>query len=365
MSYRYGSRIKVDISGSSHGSFVAVSVTGLPEGLRVDTGRLQRFLDRRAPGRSGFTTSRRESDIPVFESGIADGMLTGDELRAVIYNTSQDSSAYERIADTPRPSHADLTARMKYGPDVDLRGGGAFSGRMTAPVCIAGGIALQILEKMGVSIGAHLSSIGDAADDPFPLYPDRGLFSAIAERELPVIDPGSAEKMKKIILECAAQGDSVGGTVECTAVGLPAGLGGPLFEGVEGRISQAVFGIPGVKGVEFGAGFKASAMKGSECNDPFIIKDGQIRTATNNSAGIQGGITNGMPVIFRAAFKPTPSISVTQKTVSLSRMEETEITITGRHDPCIAVRAVPAVEAITALALLDLIAEEKEWSLLR
>ncbi len=365
MSYKYGRRIKVDISGSSHGSFVAVSVNGLPEGLLVDTVRLQRFLDRRAPGRSGFTTSRRESDIPVFESGIADGILTGDELRAVIYNTSQDSSAYERIADTPRPSHADLTARMKYGPDVDLRGGGAFSGRMTAPVCIAGGIALQILEKMGVSIGAHLSSVGNAADEPFPLYPDKELFSAIAEWELPVIDPGSAERMKKIILECAAQGDSVGGTVECTAVGLPAGLGGPLFEGVEGRISQAVFGIPGVKGVEFGAGFRASAMKGSECNDPFIIRDGQIHTATNNSAGIQGGITNGMPVIFRVAFKPTPSISVTQKTVSLSRMEETEITVTGRHDPCIAVRAVPVVEAVTALALLDLIAEEKEWNLLR
>ena len=365
MSYRYGSRIKVDISGASHGSCVAVSVTGFPEGLRVDTVRLQRFLDRRAPGRNGFTTSRRESDRPVFESGIADGMLTGDELRAVIYNTSQDSSAYERIADTPRPSHADLTARMKYGPDVDLRGGGAFSGRMTAPVCIAGGIALQILEKMGVSIGAHLSSIEDASDDPFPLYPDRGLFSAIAERELPVISTDSAEKMKKIILECAAQGDSVGGTVECAAVGLPAGLGGPLFEGVEGWISQAAFGIPGAKGVEFGAGFRASAMKGSECNDPFIIRDGQIRTATNNSAGIQGGITNGMPVIFRVAFKPTPSISVTQKTVSLSRMEETEITVTGRHDPCIAVRAVPVVEAVTALSLLDLIAEEKEWNLLR
>lgn len=365
MSYRYGNRIKVEIDGSSHGSFVAAQVTGLPEGFRIDLRKLQSFLDRRAPGKSAFTTSRREGDRPVFESGMENGKLTGGTLRAVIYNTSQDPSAYDRIADTPRPSHADLTARIKYGPGVDLRGGGAFSGRMTAPVCIAGGIAIQILEKMGICIGAHLSSVGNVKDESFPLYPDRELFSRIAAKELPAMDESAAERMKEIILDCASRGDSVGGTVECAAVGVPAGLGGPLFEGVEGRISQAVFGIPGTKGVEFGAGFRASSMMGSECNDPFVIVNGEIRTATNNSAGIQGGITNGMPVVFRAVFKPTPSISLPQRTVSLSRMEETEITVNGRHDPCIAVRAVPVVEAAAALALLDLIVEEREWNLLR
>ena len=365
MSYSYGNRIKTEITGSSHGEYVAVEVTGFPKGSSVDTDRLQRFLDRRAPGRSVITTSRRESDRPVFESGLDEGILNGEVLRAVIYNMSQDPSAYEQIKDTPRPSHADLAARIKYGPDVDMRGGGAFSGRMTAPLCIAGGIALQILEIMGINVGAHISSVGPVTDGSFPLYPDREMFRQISEKELPVIDDEAGEKMRELILSCASQGDSVGGTVECAVTGVPAGLGGPLFEGVEGRIANAVFGIPGVKGVEFGAGFKASAMRGSECNDPFIIKDGEIRTGTNNSAGIQGGITNGMPVVFRAAFKPTPSISLPQKTVSLSRMEETEITVTGRHDPCIAVRAVPVVEAVTALALLDLIAEEKEWNFLR
>ena len=365
MSYRYGNRIQAEITGSSHGDYVAVDITGLPKGFRVDTGRLQRFLDRRAPGKSVLTTSRRESDRPVFESGMEDGVLSGEVLRAVICNTSQDPSAYEKIKDTPRPSHADLTARIKYGSDVDMRGGGAFSGRMTAPVCVAGGIALQILESMGIYAGAHLCSVGPVTDEAFPLYPDRELFSRISEKELSVIDDEAGAKMREIILSCASQGDSVGGTVECAVTGVPAGLGGPLFEGVEGRIAYAVFGIPGAKGVEFGAGFGASAMKGSECNDPFIIKDGEIRTETNNSAGIQGGITNGMPVVFRAAFKPTPSISVSQKTVSLSRMEETEISVTGRHDPCIAVRAVPVVESVTALALLDLIVEEKEWNLLK
>lgn len=365
MRFEYGENIRIAISGGSHEESVGVEITGLPAGFRTDPDELQKFMDRRAPGRSSFTTQRKEPDIPVFESGMDGDVLNGKTVKAIIYNTSQRSSDYEGITDTPRPSHADLTARVKYGWSVDMRGGGPFSGRMTAPLCVAGGLALQILKEMGIIIGAHLSSVGAVRDDPFPMIPDERLFRQIAEKEIPVINDSVGGKMKLDIISASSRGDSIGGTVECAAVGVPAGAGGPLFQGIEGTVSRAVFGIPGVKGVEFGAGFAASEMIGSKCNDPIVIRDGKIVTETNNSGGILGGITDGMPIMFRAAFKPTPSISIPQRTVSVSRMEETTVTVQGRHDPCIAVRAVPVVEAAAAVAILDIIVGEWQWNLLR
>ena len=241
-----------------------------------------------------------------------------------------------------------------------MAGGGPFSGRMTAPLCAAGAVALQILGKEGIRVGAHLLSVADEKDEPFPLHPNAALLQSAAEKEIPVISEEAGERMREVIMAARESGDSVGGVIECAVTGIPAGVGGPLFQGLEGAISFAVFGIPGVKGIEFGAGFAASVMKGSECNDPFVIEDGRIMTGTNNSGGIQGGITNGMPVVFRAAFKPTPSISLPQKTVSLSRMVPETLSTGGRHDPCIAVRAVPVVEAAAALAVLDMLMEEKK-----
>ena len=365
MSYSTGDNIKIEISGSSHGDHVAVEIAGIPAGIAVDTAELQRFLDRRAPGRSGLVSSRKEADVPEFESGLSGGKTDGNILRAVIRNTSQRPSDYDEIADTPRPSHADLTAWIRYGGKMDMRGGGPFSGRMTAPLCVAGGIAVQILRRMGVAVGAHLAAVGNVTDDPFPLYPDESLFREIAEKELPMISDCAAQKMKEEILKASGEGDSLGGIVECAVTGVPAGAGGPLFRGLEGEISRTVFAISGVRGVEFGDGFRLSGMRGSQGNDPIIIEGGSIRTETNRSGGIQGGITNGMPVVFRAAFRPTPSISVPQRTVSLSRMEETVISVNGRHDPCIAVRAVPVVEAAAAVTILDIIVGEWEWNLLR
>ena len=358
MSYDFGRCIKVRISGSSHGDGVGVRVEGLPAGFQLDEGELLRFLSRRAPGRSSLTSSRREDDIPEFSSGTENWVLTGDELTAEIKNRGQRRSDYASIADTPRPSHADYTAFVKYGGKMDMSGGGPFSGRMTAPLCIAGGIALQILRARGIHIAAHLFKVGKAQDDGFPLHPSEDMMSALSEKELPVINDTAAAEIRSEIESAAEKGDSVGGVIECAVTGIPAGLGGPLFDGVESRIADIVFGIPGVKGLEFGAGFEVSGMMGSSCNDPFIIIDGAVETASNNSGGIQGGITNGMPVTFRVAFKPTPSISVEQDTISLSGMRPVRISVSGRHDPCIAVRAVPVVEAAAALAILDIFAEE-------
>ena len=272
-------------------------------------------------------------------------------------NGDQHSGDYAGLTDTPRPGHADYTAGVKWGGQADMRGGGHFSGRLTAPLCIAGGIAKQILARRGVFVGAHLKEAAGVPDAPFPLSPTADLFRQIAAKPFPVLDDGAGERMQQAILEAREALDSVGGIVECAAVGLPAGLGDPMFDGVENRLAAALFGIPAVKGLEFGAGFEAARLRGSENNDSFILKDGAVATDTNHAGGILGGITTGMPLVLRAAFKPTPSIARPQRTVRLSAMEETELVIRGRHDPCIAHRAVPVVEAVTAAVLLDLLLE--------
>lgn len=362
MSTTYGKNIALTVYGGSHDAEIGVRVTGMPEGFCFDPDRLYAFMKRRAPGQNAFSTQRREPDLPIFLNGV-DGRdtLNGDELHAVIRNTNQHSSDYSNLSFVPRPSHADFAAKMKYGDTVDLRGGGHFSGRLTAPLCIVGGILLQYLETRGIRIAAHIYSIGGVYDTPFGLA-DVGNkeFSMLKQNtEFPVLDEKAGEAMKQVIEEARADGDSVGGIIECAALGLPAGLGEHMFDGIENRISSAIFGIPAVKGIEFGNGFECSKLRGSQNNDTFATDGKRIFTRTNNCGGILGGMTDGMPVVFRAAMKPTPSIYKEQDSVDMMSMTPAKLTIKGRHDPCVAVRAVPVFEAVTAIALYDIITDTK------
>ena len=357
MSSEFGKQLRVSVFGQSHGKAIGVNIDGLPAGEDIDLEELNAFLDRRKPGKSPLSTARKETDTPVFLSGLEDGVTCGFPMCVMITNSDQHSSDYSELADKPRPSHADYTAHIKWGGHADMRGGGHFSGRLTAPLCVAGGIAKQILARRGVYVGAHLAAVGTEDDAPFPLHPTKELFDAVATKPFPVLDDGAGERMQALILEARQNLDSVGGIIECAAIGLPAGLGDPMFDGIENRLAAALFGIPAVKGVEFGLGFGSARLHGSENNDPFAVEDSKIITTANRAGGILGGITTGMPVTLRVAVKPTPSISRPQQTVSLSAMEDTELVIRGRHDPCIAHRAVPVVEAVTATVILDLLLE--------
>ena len=357
MSSEFGKLLRVSVFGQSHGKAIGVNIDGLPAGEPIDLEELYAFMARRKPGKSPLSTARKEADMPVFLSGLENGVTCGCPLCAIIENSDQHSSDYSELADKPRPAHADYTAHVKWGGHADMRGGGHFSGRLTAPLCIAGGIAKQLLARRGIYVGAHLASIGTEDDTAFPLHPTKELFDSVAAKTFPVLDDQAGEKMQAVILKARQNLDSVGGIIECAAIGLPAGLGDPMFEGIENRLAAALFGIPAVKGVEFGLGFGSARLFGSENNDPFIIESGEIATATNRSGGILGGITNGMPGTLRVAMKPTPSISKPQQTVSLSAQENAELMIRGRHDPCIAHRAVPVVEAVTATVILDLLLE--------
>ena len=357
MSSEFGKLLKVSVFGQSHGKAIGVNIDGLPAGEPIDLEELNAFLDRRKTGKNALSTQRKEADTPIFLSGLENGVTCGFPMCVMIENSDQHSSDYSNLADHPRPSHADYTAQVKWGGHADMRGGGHFSGRLTAPLCIAGGIAKQILARRGIHVGAHLSSVGMEADATFPLHPTKELFDSVAAKAFPVLDDQAGERMQAVILDARQNLDSVGGIIECAAIGLPAGLGDPMFDGIENRLAAALFGIPAVKGVEFGLGFDSARIHGSENNDPFTIVDGKIVTETNRSGGILGGITNGMPVTLRVAIKPTPSISQAQKTISLSSREESQLIIQGRHDPCIAHRAVPVVEAVTAIVLLDLLLE--------
>ena len=357
MSSEFGNLLKVSVFGQSHGKAIGVVVDGLPAGEAIDLEELDRFLDRRRTGKNRLSTARKESDVPVFLSGLENGVTCGAPLCAVIENSDQHSSDYRELRDKPRPGHADYTAYVKWKGQADMRGGGHFSGRLTAPLCVAGGIAKQILARRGVYVGAHLWSVGTERDTPFPLRPTRELFESVAAKPFPVLDDQAGERMQALILEARQNLDSVGGVIECAATGMPAGLGDPMFGGVENQLAAALFGIPAVKGVEFGDGFASAQAHGSENNDPFAEEDGHVVTETNHAGGILGGITNGMPIVLRTAVKPTASISRPQRTVSLSAGENTDLVIHGRHDPCIAHRAVPVVEAVTAAVLLDLLLE--------
>ena len=356
MSSTYGTMIKLSIFGQSHGAAIGMTLDGVPAGLPVDTDKLQAFLNRRAPGQKDWSTPRKEEDRPEFLSGILDGYTCGAPIAAMIRNTNTRSKDYSNLKDCPRPGHADYTAQVKYGGFQDAPGGGHFSGRLTAPLCIAGGLCKQWLETEGILIGSHISSVAGIRDTAFdPVSPD---FTTIPQN-FPTLSSQTGFSMQQAIADAKACGDSVGGTVECAVTGLPAGLGEPMFGGMEGRIAQIVYGIPAVKGVEFGAGFASAALRGSENNDVFTIQNGMVKTVTNNCGGILGGITNGMPLVFRAAIKPTPSISKSQQTVDLKTGEITTLEIKGRHDPCIVPRAVPVIEAAAAIAIYDAYLEWK------
>lgn len=353
-----GNKVKIDIFGASHAECIGMTLTGIPAGEKIDLDELYYFMRRRAPGRNATSTARKEADKPIFLSGIEDGVTTGEEIKAIIKNTNQHSTDYDKLKFTPRPSHADYGAYVKYGGECDMRGGGPFSGRLTAPLCIGGGIAKQILARRGIDVGAHIFSVAHIKDTPFdPVAPRK--ITAPGNKDFPTISDEAGTNMRIMILNAKEAGDSVGGVVECAVTGLSAGYGGPLFDGVEGKISYALFGIPAVKGVEFGSGFESTMMLGSNHNDAFVYKNGRVVTETNNAGGIIGGITSGMPLIVRAAFKPTPSIAKEQRTVNLETKENITLTIGGRHDPCVVARAVPAVEAAVALTILDLIEENK------
>ncbi|MBE6958846.1 MAG: chorismate synthase [Ruminococcaceae bacterium] len=352
MSSFYGENLKLSIFGQSHGPAIGMTLDGIPAGLSVDFDKLQSFMALRAPGQHSYSTPRKEADVPEFLSGIVDGCTCGSPIAAIIRNTNTRSGDYNNLRDCPRPGHADYTAQVKYGGFQDAAGGGHFSGRLTAPLCIAGGMCKQWLENMGIRIAAHILQIGSVSDLSFnavkPQIYDIGL-------NFPVLDDTVAKLMQEEISHVWQAKDSIGGSIECAITGLPAGLGEPMFGGVENRIAQIIYGIPAVKGLWFGDGIRAPEARGSAYNDAYTIHNGQVTTLTNHNGGILGGITNGMPVVFTAAIKPTPSIGQSQQTVNLKTGEITTVEVKGRHDPCIVPRAVPVIEAAAAIAVYDMI----------
>ncbi len=356
MSSMIGNHLIISIFGQSHSRAIGVVMDGIPAGVAIDMEQMQQFLLRRAPGRASHSTSRREADVPIFLSGLVGNTTSGAPLCAIIENTDARSEDYEAMRDIPRPSHSDFAAYEKYGMHHDIRGGGQFSGRLTAPLCIAGAICLQMLLHRGITIGSHIASIGLVEDIPFdPVSINASQLQSIAQKPFPVVDDEAGQRMVNTIHDVASEGDSIGGIVEACAVGVPTGLGQPMFDGVENALAKILFGIPAVKGVEFGNGFACARLRGSQNNDPFYYDaDGRVRTKTNSHGGSLGGISSGMPILVRAAFKPTPSIGKEQQSVSLKGKNDAMLSVKGRHDPCIVPRAVPCVEAAMAVALVDL-----------
>lgn len=353
-----GDKIKVSVFGESHGPAIGMVMDSPPAGIKIDFAALRQELDRRAPGNDPTATKRKEADIPEFLSGLKDGVTTGAPLTAIIKNTSQRSKDYSELEVKPRPSHADYAAHVHYGGFNDISGGGHFSGRLTAPLVIAGAILKQYLKTKGITVGGHILRIGSVEDRHFdPVNVSAEQLDEIKTRTFPLNDASLEEKMRSEVALVAKNGDSVGGVVEIAVTGINAGFGGPMFDGVENIISKAVFGVPAVKGIEFGDGFSFGSAVGSKANDPLTIKNGKVVCKTNHCGGITGGITNGMPIIFRCAIKPTPSISMMQETVDLEKMANTTLEIKGRHDPCIVPRALPAIEAVTAIAVANLLWE--------
>jgi len=354
MSSTWGQHLKLSIFGQSHGEAIGVTLDGFPAGMEIDMDRLLAEMARRAPGQSALTTARKEADAPEFLSGVLNGRTTGQPICIVIRNTNQRSRDYGDGVDLVRPGHADYTGHVRYFGFEDWRGGGSFSGRLTAPLVAAGALCGQWLETQGVKIACHIQQLGGVQDASFMDADPNADYTYMKQMHLPVLTEGLDEQMNAAAMAARNDCDSIGGVIECMATGLPAGLGAPFFDSVESTISQLMFSVPAVKGVEFGEGFGFAAMRGSRANDAFRMSDGKIITETNHSGGVNGGITNGMPVIFRCAIRPTPSIAQKQQTVSLKTGENAELEIHGRHDPCILPRAVPVIEAMTAIAILDL-----------
>lgn len=352
----YGEKIKLTVFGESHGEAIGAVLDGVPAGCKIDMDKLLVQMARRAPGKDKTATPRLEKDFPEIKSGILNGVTTGAPIACVIENTNTKSGDYSNLLDLPRPGHSDYTAYVKYGGNNDIRGGGHFSGRLTAPIVFAGAVLRQILEQKGIKIAAHISSIADVEDTLFNSVEIKDeLIYELNNSAFALINKDKENEMREAVESARMELDSVGGTVECAVAGMPVGVGGPLFDGIEGAIAKVVFGIPAVKGIEFGSGFKGSKLRAGENNDAFEYKDGKVVTKTNNCGGILGGISNGMPIIFRTAFKPTPSISKEQETVNLKNGKNDTLVVKGRHDPCIVPRAVPVIEAATAIAIFDLL----------
>ena len=354
MSNTFGQKLKVTIFGESHGTAIGCVIDGLPAGLAIDWERVKKEMARRAPGSSSMATPRKEKDAFEILSGYFNGHTTGTSMAMEIRNSNQHSSDYDILRDTMRPGHADYTGRVKYKGFQDYRGGGHFSGRITAPLTFAGAIARQVLEEKGIRIGAHAMEVAGIRDRAFhPLGESAELFKALSTQKLPVLDTEAGEKMEAAILSAKAEGDSVGGIVECMITGLPVGLGDPFFDSLESELSHMMFSVPAVKGIEFGDGFALAGMKGSSANDPMHYEDGRVVIEENHNGGILGGISNGNPVVFRLAIKPTASIGKEQHTVNVTEGKDTLLTIGGRHDPCIIPRAIPVIETAAALVVLD------------
>lgn len=356
MSNLIGNRFRVLIYGQSHAPSIGAVIEGLPAGFKPDWGAVNAFMARRAPGSSKLSTARKEADLPEILSGLNErGETCGAPLSMRIVNGDARSQDYAKLRDVPRPGHADYPAAVKFDGANDIRGGGQFSGRLTAPLCFAGALAMQLLEREGIRVRARIAKLAGIEDAEMDyVHPD---LDSIHEGELTVVDEAAGERMHQAILDAKSDGDSVGGVIECIVTGLPAGLGDPMFDGVENRLARMIFGVPAVRGVEFGAGFAAADMRGSEHNDPYRVEGGQVVTTSNRHGGVLGGITTGMPLVVRVAIKPTPSIAREQDSVSLSRMEDDKLAVRGRHDPCIVPRAVPCIEAAVAAAIYDLISE--------
>lgn len=356
MSGMWGNKLKVSIFGESHGVGIGITIDGLPSGIEINIEEVLKEMARRAPGNSKLSTARKEGDKPEILSGFFEGKTTGTPLCAVIRNSDMHSKDYGKLKDLMRPGHADYPGFIRYNGFNDYRGGGHFSGRITAPLVFAGAVCKQVLQTRGINIGAHVKSIENIQDKSFyEVELSKELLAGLKVKELPLLASEKEEEMRNAILKAKGEQDSVGGTIECTILGLDAGVGNPFFDSVESTLAHLMFSVPAVKGIEFGKGFLMTEFRGSECNDEYYYDNEEIKMYSNNNGGVTGGITNGMPILFKVAIKPTPSISKTQRTIDISEKKEANLVIEGRHDPCIVQRAVPVIEAVTAIGILDLI----------
>lgn len=356
MSGTWGNKIELSIFGESHGKAIGIVINGIKPGFEIDMDKIEKEMERRAPGRNKMSTQRKEGDKPKILSGIFEGKTTGAPISMIIENSDTRSKDYSKLKDLMRPGHADYAGNRRYGGFNDYRGGGHFSGRITAPLVFAGALAKQLLEEKGIKIGAHISSVGKVKDDSFNrINISESLLENLLKKELPLIKDEKIEEVKKEIEKVRLKGNSIGGTIECAIIGVKAGIGSPFFDSLESKIASLAFSVPAVKGIEFGLGFEISEMTGAEANDEYYVENGEIKAYSNNNGGITGGISNGMPITYKVAIKPTPSISIKQRTVNISTMENEKLVIEGRHDPCIVQRAVVVIEAIAAIAILEAI----------
>ncbi|HBN82537.1 MAG TPA: chorismate synthase [Clostridiales bacterium] len=360
MSSQWGRKLIISLFGESHGKGIGVVMDGVPPGIQLDMEFIRRQMERRSPGRNRWSTQRKEADVPEILSGVYDDHTTGTPLCMAIYNKDARSGDYKRLDETPRPGHADYTGRIRYKGFNDPRGGGHFSGRLTAPLVFAGAIAQQILAKEGIYVGAHINRIECVTDQVLNCTNiSQEIIHQLKAKDFPVLDENAGEQMRRVILNAFEELDSVGGEITTFALGVPAGIGSPIFDALESKIASLVLSVPAVKGISFGSGFDLAYMRGSEANDPYRMEDGKVVTTSNHNGGILGGISNGMPIVCKVVIKPTASIASLQKTVDLSTGENTDLSVHGRHDPCIVPRAVPVMEACMALALADALLDER------